>query len=81
MDLSTGNFTNYSLKPNIEHNIIRVINRNLYDSSMHFHKCVKEMAKQLYEITNREGILVELSVQEGSRHQFPKESFVLKDSL
>lgn len=39
------------------------------------------MAKQLYEITNREGIHVEFAVQEGSRHQFPKESFVLKDSL
>ncbi|MBD5514290.1 MAG: hypothetical protein HDR06_06435 [Lachnospiraceae bacterium] len=31
------------------------------------------MAKQLYEITNREGIHVEFAVQEGSRHQFPKE--------
>jgi len=30
------------------------------------------MAKQLYEITNREGVHVEFSVQEGSRHQFPK---------
>ena len=39
------------------------------------------MAKQLYEITNREGIHVEFAVQEGSRHQFSKESFVLKDSL
>lgn len=39
------------------------------------------MAKQLYEITNRKGIHVEFAVQEGSRHQFPKESFVLKDSL
>lgn len=39
------------------------------------------MAKQLYEITNREGIHVEFAVQEGSRHQFPKESIVLKDSL
>lgn len=39
------------------------------------------MAKQLYEITNREGIHVEFAVQEGSRHQFPKELFGLKDSL
>lgn len=39
------------------------------------------MAKQLYEITNREGIHVAFAVQEGSRHQFPKESFVLKDFL
>ena len=39
------------------------------------------MAKQLYEITNREGIHVEFVVQEGSRHQFPKESLVLKDFL
>ncbi len=39
------------------------------------------MAKQLYEITNREGIHVEFAVQEGSRHQFPKESFDLKNSL
>lgn len=39
------------------------------------------MAKQLYEITSREGIHVEFAIQEGSRHQFPKESFVLKDSL
>lgn len=30
------------------------------------------MAKQLYEITNKEGIHVEFSVQEGSRHQFPQ---------
>ncbi len=37
------------------------------------------MAEQLYEITNREGIHVELTVQEGSRHQFPTEPFVLKD--
>ena len=39
------------------------------------------MAKQLYETTNREGICVEFAVQEGCRHQFPKKSFVLKDSL
>lgn len=39
------------------------------------------MAKQLGKITNREGIHVEFAVQEGGRHQFPKESFVLKDSL
>jgi len=39
------------------------------------------MAKQLYEITNREGIRAELSVQEGSRHQFPGESFVWRDLL
>ena len=38
------------------------------------------MAKRLYEITNREGIHVEFAVQEGSRHQFPEEPFVLKDS-
>jgi len=39
------------------------------------------MAKQLYDITNREGIHVEFAVQEGNRHQFPKESFVLNDLL
>lgn len=39
------------------------------------------MAKQLYEITSREGIPVAFTVQEGSRHQFPKEPFVLSDSL
>ena len=38
------------------------------------------LAKQLYEITKREGIHVEFTVQEGNRHQFPKEPFVLKDS-
>lgn len=32
------------------------------------------MAEQLYEITNAEGIHVELTIQEGSRHQFPKKS-------
>lgn len=30
------------------------------------------MAEQLYEITNAEGIQVELTIQEGSRHQFSK---------
>jgi len=35
------------------------------------------MAKRLYEITDREGLSAELAVQEGSRHQFPKEPFVL----
>lgn len=39
------------------------------------------MAKQLYEITNREGVHVEFAVQEGSRHQFPKGPFALKDFL
>lgn len=39
------------------------------------------MAKQLYEITNREGIPVELAVQEGGRHQFSTEPLDLKDSL
>ncbi len=39
------------------------------------------MAKQLYEITDRGGIQVEFAVQEGSRHQFPVEPFVLEDSL
>lgn len=31
------------------------------------------MAKQLFEITSREGIQVEFAIQGGSRHQFPKE--------
>jgi hypothetical protein len=30
------------------------------------------MAEQLYEITNAEGVQVELTIQEGSRHQFSK---------
>ena len=38
------------------------------------------MAEQLYEIADREGIPVEFAVQEGSRHQFPREPFVWKDS-
>ena len=37
------------------------------------------MAKQLYEVTNRVGIPVELAIQEGNRHQFSKELFALKD--
>lgn len=32
------------------------------------------MAKSLYEATNRKGIPVEIAVQEGNRHQFPKET-------
>ena len=36
------------------------------------------MAKQLYEVTNREGIPVELVIQDGNRHQFSKESLALK---
>ena len=32
------------------------------------------MAKQLYDVTNREGIPAEIAVQEGNRHQFPKKT-------
>lgn len=39
------------------------------------------MAKQLYELTNRKGIPVELAVQEGGRHQFSMGPLDLKDSL
>lgn len=39
------------------------------------------MAKQLYEIVNKEGIHAELHIQEGNRHQFPEDSYVLKDLL
>lgn len=39
------------------------------------------MAKQLFEVTTREGIHVEIAIQEGNRHQFPKESFALQDLL
>lgn len=39
------------------------------------------MAKQLYEVANTAGIHAELLIQEGSRHQFPKEPFALKDFL
>jgi len=37
------------------------------------------MAKQLYELANREGIHMEFSLQEGNRHQFPREPFVFTD--
>ena len=37
------------------------------------------MARQLYEITSGEGVHAEFVVQEGSRHQFPGEPFVLED--
>ena len=39
------------------------------------------MAKQLYEAAAREGIHVEIVVQEGNRHQFSEEPFALKDFL
>ena len=39
------------------------------------------MAKQLYEAASREGIHVEIVVQEGNRHQFSEEPFALKDFL
>lgn len=39
------------------------------------------MAKHLFEVTTREGIHVEIAIQEGNRHQFPKESFALQDLL
>ena len=39
------------------------------------------MAKQLFEVTTREGIHAEIAIQEGNRHQFPKESFALQDLL
>ena len=39
------------------------------------------MAKQLYEIANKEGIHVEFTVQKGYRHQFSKELYALKDLL
>lgn len=35
------------------------------------------MAEQLYAITDAQGIHVELTVQEGSRHQFPKKSSLI----
>ena len=31
------------------------------------------MAKHLFEVTTREGIHVEIAIQEGNRHQFPKD--------
>ena len=37
------------------------------------------MAKHLFEVTTKEGIHVEIAIQEGNRHQFPKESFKLSD--
>lgn len=39
------------------------------------------MAKQLFEVTSREGIHAKIAIQEGNRHQFPKESFALQDLL
>lgn len=39
------------------------------------------MAKQLYEVTNKEGIPVELAIQEGNRHQFPKGSIAPKNIM
>ena len=37
------------------------------------------MAKHLFEVTTKEGIHVKIAIQEGNRHQFPKESFKLSD--
>ena len=39
------------------------------------------MAKQLYEAANRQGVSVELIIQTGNRHQFPKEPVTVKDLL
>ena len=39
------------------------------------------LAKQLYEITKKESIHVEFTIQKGNRHQFPKEAFELKELL
>lgn len=36
------------------------------------------MAKQLYEVVNKEGIKVEFKIQKGNRHQFPKEQMALQ---
>ena len=37
------------------------------------------MAKQLYEITSKAGIPVELTIQQGNRHQFSEEPFAIKN--
>lgn len=39
------------------------------------------MAQQFYKAANQGGVSVELIIQKGNRHQFPKEPFTLKDLL
>lgn len=60
-----------------EDELVKAIKQKNMELKIFCGSCDKDclpMAEQIYEITNSEGIHSEFTIQEGSRHQFPKKS-------